>query len=76
MKEPVGHDIKAVQMTPDFTEAHYILGDILIRQGKVRQGISNLTQALRMMPDQAKACFFWEWPNNGLDIENWPRKNA
>jgi tetratricopeptide (TPR) repeat protein len=47
---------KALQIRPDFAEAHYNLGNILLQSGKVDEAIAEYRQALTSKPTYAEAC--------------------
>jgi Flp pilus assembly protein TadD len=42
---------KALQIKPDFAEAHYNLGNALVRKGSVDKAIVHYQQALQINPD-------------------------
>jgi tetratricopeptide (TPR) repeat protein len=53
--EAVGHYEQALQLNPDYAEAHYNLGAALTRQGRLQEAIGQFEQALRLNPDYAEA---------------------
>ena len=53
--EAVSHYRQALELSPDFAEAHYNLGNTLGRQGNLDQAISHFRHALRLNPDYAQA---------------------
>jgi Flp pilus assembly protein TadD len=46
---------QVLKLQPDNAEAHNGLGTILLRQGKVPEGIRHLEEALRLKPEDAEA---------------------
>jgi tetratricopeptide (TPR) repeat protein len=46
---------KALEIKPDFVDAHYNLGYALSRQGKLAEGIDHFRETLRLDPDNFKA---------------------
>ncbi|HUI06482.1 MAG TPA: tetratricopeptide repeat protein [Verrucomicrobiae bacterium] len=51
----VVHYAETVRLVPEFAPAHVQLGGILVREGRVMEGIGYLEQALRIKPDYAEA---------------------
>ncbi len=52
----IGHWFqKALQIQPDFVNAHFNLGNALQGQGKIEAAIDHYQQALRIKPDYAQA---------------------
>ncbi len=47
---------QALQIRPDFAEAHDNLGNALLQTGKVDEAIAHCQQALQIKPDDAEAC--------------------
>jgi len=47
---------KALELKPDFADAHKNLGDALFRKNRVDEAILQYQQALRLMPGNADAC--------------------
>ena len=46
---------KALQLRPDFAEAHYNLGHLLKEQGQFAEAVASLQEALRLKPDFVEA---------------------
>ena len=55
MDEAIAHFQKALQIKPDFAEAHYNLGNALLQKGKVDEAIAHFQRALQIKPDYAEA---------------------
>ena len=55
VQEAIGLYKQALQLTPDFAEAHNSLGGVLVRMGSVPEAIGHYEQALRNKPDYAEA---------------------
>ena len=53
--EAIAHFQRAVQLKPDFAEAHNYLGTALLQGGKVPEAIEQYRQALRIKPDYMDA---------------------
>jgi tetratricopeptide (TPR) repeat protein len=53
--EAIAHYQKALQINPDYAEAHYNLGDALIRRGSANEAIAHFQKALEIDPDYAGA---------------------
>ena len=51
LDEAVAHYRKAVELKPDFAEAHYSLGMVLQQQGKIDEAIVHYRKALESQPD-------------------------
>jgi tetratricopeptide (TPR) repeat protein len=47
---------KAVALQPRFAEAHFSMGNVLYRQGKVDEAILSFRKAIEMDPNHARAC--------------------
>ena len=45
----------AIQVKPDYAEAHYTLGTILKQQGKLQEAAASFREAIRLQPDFAGA---------------------
>jgi tetratricopeptide (TPR) repeat protein len=54
-EEAVEHYRQAVQLKPDYLEAHYCLAEALTRQGKPEAAIGHYRQVLRLSPDHSGA---------------------
>jgi Flp pilus assembly protein TadD len=46
---------QALQLNPNFVEAHNNLGTTLFSQGKVEEAVARLQEVLRLRPDSAEA---------------------
>ncbi len=57
MDEAIIHFQKALQIKPDFAEAHISLGIALRRKGNVDEAIIRFQKALQIKPDDAEACY-------------------
>jgi len=55
IREAIEHYERAVQLKPDFAEAHCNLGGALWQAGKVNDAIGHYEQALRIKPDLTEA---------------------
>ena len=55
VQEAIGHWEQAVQIKPDFVEAHYNLGIALEQTGKAREAVKHFEQALQIRPDFTNA---------------------
>jgi protein O-mannosyl-transferase len=53
--EAIAHLQKALQIRPNFAEAHYTLGNALRQKGKVDEAIVQFQEALKIKPDYAEA---------------------
>jgi tetratricopeptide (TPR) repeat protein len=53
--EVIAHYEQALQLKPDFADAHNNLGIALLQAGKVNDAIGHYQQALRIQPDLAEA---------------------
>ncbi len=51
LDEAIAHYRKALEIRPDFTEAHYSLGLILARRGQFDEAIAQYRKALEIRPD-------------------------
>jgi tetratricopeptide (TPR) repeat protein len=49
--EAISHWEQAVQINPDFVEAHYNLGIVLAQTGKSQEAAKHFEQALQIRPD-------------------------
>jgi tetratricopeptide (TPR) repeat protein len=50
------HFRKAVALQPRFAEAHFSMGNVLYRQGKVDEAILSFRKAIEVDPNHARAC--------------------
>ena len=55
MDEAIAHFQKALQINPDYADAHNNLGSALLRKGKVDEAITHYQKALQINPDFAEA---------------------
>ena len=55
LERAVACHTSAVQMMPDFAEAHYNLGNVLNSLGKPEEAVASLTRAVQIKPDFAEA---------------------
>ena len=55
MDEAITHYQKALQIKPDYAEAHINLGNALLKKGGVDEAISHYQKALQINPDYAEA---------------------
>jgi len=55
--EAIGHYQKALEIRPDFVEAHFNLGNVLADQGRFDEAIGRYQKALKIRPDFAEAYF-------------------
>ena len=53
--EAIAHYQKALQIKPDYAEAHYNLGIALQQKGRMDEAITHYQKALEIKPDYAKA---------------------
>ncbi len=53
--EAIAHFQKALQIKPDYAEAHVNLGEALFQQGKVDEAMIHFQKALQIRPDYAEA---------------------
>jgi tetratricopeptide (TPR) repeat protein len=53
LQEAIADFEQALQLKPDYAEAHYNLGKALARSGRLPEAIDQYEQALRLRPDQA-----------------------
>jgi len=49
------HYCEAIRINPDYVNAHYNLGVVLIKKGKQDEGIRHLSEAIRIDPQYAEA---------------------
>jgi tetratricopeptide (TPR) repeat protein/SAM-dependent methyltransferase len=54
-EQAVANYTKALQIEPDFTEAHYNLGNVLNGLGRSEEAVASLTRALALKPDFVEA---------------------
>jgi len=54
-EEAVKHYFQALQLKPDFQEAHNNLGNALLKQGKATEAIKHFKDALRLNPEFVEA---------------------
>jgi len=59
--EAIEHYLEMLRIKPDSEEAHYYLGNALIRQDRIDEAIEHYTEALRIKPD-------YEGAHNNLAI--------
>ena len=52
--EAIAHYRKALEIRPDFAEAHYNLGTPWPRRGQVDEAIAHYRKALEIKPDKAR----------------------
>ena len=45
----------AIKLNPNFTDAHYNLGVILLQKGEMKEAVYHFRRALRLRPDFAAA---------------------
>ncbi|HUT28946.1 MAG TPA: tetratricopeptide repeat protein [Sedimentisphaerales bacterium] len=55
LDEAVEHYRQAIQLKPDYLEAHYCLAEALTRQGKPEAAIEHYREVLRLSPDDSGA---------------------
>ena len=55
LDEAIPHFQRALQINPDYAEAHNNLGATLFQKGKVDEAIPHFQEALRIKPDYAHA---------------------
>ena len=55
MDEAITHYQKALQINPDYAEAHNNLGNALLQKGRVDEAIAQYQKALQIKPDYAEA---------------------
>ena len=55
LEEAKAHLQKALQIQPDFADAHNNLGNLLLQQGQVDEAIAHFQKALQLQPDFADA---------------------
>jgi tetratricopeptide (TPR) repeat protein len=55
MQEAISHYDEALRINPDFAEAHYNLGNALLKEGEVQKAVEQYSQALKLRPDWAAA---------------------
>jgi len=55
VEEAIAHYQKALQIKPDFAEAHYNFGHALLKKGNVDEAIAHYQKALTINPDNAEA---------------------
>src|SRR6266702_8908088 len=53
--EAIYHYSEALRLRPSYARAHYNLGNVLNRQGKIQEAIQQYTEALRLQPNLAEA---------------------
>ena len=53
--EAIAHYQKALQIKPDYAEAHNNLGNALLQKGRVDEAIAHYQKALQIKPDNAEA---------------------
>ena len=53
MDEAIAHYQKALQINPDYAEAHNNLGNALLQKGRVAEAITHYQKALQIKPDYA-----------------------
>jgi tetratricopeptide (TPR) repeat protein len=53
--EAMVHYQKALQVKPDFAEAHYNFGNALLKMGRADEAITHYQKALQIKPDNARA---------------------
>ena len=53
--EAIAHYRKALEIKPDYAEAHYNLGDVLAGRGQIDEAIAHYRKALEIKPDYAEA---------------------
>jgi tetratricopeptide (TPR) repeat protein len=51
VSDAIGQYERALQIKPDYAEAHSNLGDALVRLGKLTEAIAQYQQALKLRPD-------------------------
>ena len=56
LQAAMDHFRKSVTLQPRFAEAHFSLGNVLYRQGKVDDAIQSFRKAIEMDPNHARAC--------------------
>ena len=49
--EAIAHYQKALEIEPDYAEAHYNLGSVLAGRGQVDEAIAHYQKALEIKPD-------------------------
>jgi len=63
LEEAVEHFLKALQIKPDYVDAHYSLGVVLEKQGRKEAAMDHYLQALRINPNYVRAQY-----NIGLSL--------
>ena len=51
----LGYFGKALEIKPDYTEAHYNLGNTLQKLGRLDEAVASYNQAIALKPDHAAA---------------------
>lgn len=57
MDEAVEHFMKAIELKPDYPEAHNSLGSILVDENRLQEAIEHIKQALRLNPNYVDAYY-------------------
>ena len=63
LEEAMDHYLKALQIKPDYVDAHYSLGVVLEKQGRIEEAMDHYLQALRINPNYLRAQY-----NIGLSL--------
>ncbi len=57
INEAISHFQKALQINPDYADAHYNLGNALLQKGDVDEAIAQYQRALQIHPDYVEASY-------------------
>ena len=48
---------QAIKLTPQSAEAHYLLGQLALQEGRLQESLDELTRSVRLDPDRSKSHF-------------------
>ena len=54
-RDAIRHFRESLRINPDYVEAHYNAGDLLMKQGDLEEAIRHFKEALRIKPEYALA---------------------